>query len=148
MVDTVVHFQAGSTIPVPVCTAPNSMDRTSRCNKVDTVRLYASYRLNLLLPKGQRCVHLKLWRIKNELCIKKSDNISNALDQIKVLKGTVKDRKNLFKCWVPLTRWPLFFRFISSCWKHQLMETGFMMENWFAQLAHSSAQTARLKEEN
>ena len=30
--------------------------RTSRCNKVDTVRLYASYRLNLLLPKGQRSV--------------------------------------------------------------------------------------------
>ena len=28
------------------------------------------------------------------------------------------------------------------------METGFMMENWFAQLAHSSAQTAQQKEEN
>ena len=119
-----LNFRDGSTFPVPVCTVPNSMDRTSRCNKVDTVRLYASFRLNLLLSKEQRCVHLKL------------------------LKGTVKDRKNLFKCWVPLTRWPLFFRFISSCWKHQLMETGFMMENWFAQLAHSSAQTARLKEEN
>ena len=32
------------------------MDRSSRCNKVDAVRLHASYRLNLLLPKGQRCV--------------------------------------------------------------------------------------------
>ena len=32
------------------------MDRSSRCNKVDAVRLYASNRLNLLLPKGQRCV--------------------------------------------------------------------------------------------
>ena len=32
------------------------MDRTSRCNKVDSVRLYASYRLILLLLKGQRCV--------------------------------------------------------------------------------------------
>ena len=32
------------------------MDRTSRCNKVDEVRLYASNRLNLLLLKAQRCV--------------------------------------------------------------------------------------------
>ena len=54
----VVHlnFRAGSTFPVPVCTVPSSMDRTSRCNKVDALRLYASYRLNLLLLKGQRCV--------------------------------------------------------------------------------------------
>ena len=39
----VVHFnfRAGSTFPVPVCTVPSSMDRTSRCNKVDVVRLYA-----------------------------------------------------------------------------------------------------------
>ena len=43
---------------VPVCTVPSSMDRTSCCwcNKVDAVRLYASYRLYLLLPKGQICV--------------------------------------------------------------------------------------------
>ena len=54
----VVHlnFRAGSTFPVPGCTVPSSMDRTSRCNKVDAVRLYASYRLNLLLLKGQSCV--------------------------------------------------------------------------------------------
>ena len=54
----VVHsnFRAGSTFPVPVCTVPSSMDRTSRCNKVDAVRLSASFRLNLLLLKGQRCV--------------------------------------------------------------------------------------------
>ena len=54
----VVHlnFRAGSTFPVPVCTVRRSMDRTSLCNKVDAVRLYASYRLNLLLPKGQICV--------------------------------------------------------------------------------------------
>ena len=39
----------GSTFPVPVCTVPSSMDKASRCNKVDAVRLYASYRLNLLL---------------------------------------------------------------------------------------------------
>jgi len=32
------------------------MDRTSWCSKVDTVRLYASYRLNLLLLNGQNCV--------------------------------------------------------------------------------------------
>jgi len=32
------------------------MDRTSRCNKVDAVRLYASNRFNLILLKGQRCV--------------------------------------------------------------------------------------------
>ncbi len=37
-------------------TVPSSMDRTSRCNKVDAVRLYASYMINLLLLKGQRCV--------------------------------------------------------------------------------------------
>ena len=48
----VVHlnFRTGSTFPVPVCTVPNSMDRTSRCDKVDAVRLYAW--LNLLLPRG------------------------------------------------------------------------------------------------
>ena len=52
----VVHlnFRAGSTFPFPVCTVPSSMDMTSRCNKVDAVRLFASYRLNLLLLKGQR----------------------------------------------------------------------------------------------
>jgi len=54
----VVHlnFRAGSTFPVTVCTVPSSMDRTSRCNKVDAVKLYASYWLNLLFPKGQICV--------------------------------------------------------------------------------------------
>ena len=46
----VVHlnFRVGSTFPVPVCTVPSSSDITIRCNKVDMVRLYASYRLNLL----------------------------------------------------------------------------------------------------
>ena len=46
----VVHlnFRVGSTFPVPVCTVPSSMERASRGNKVDAVRLYASYRLNLL----------------------------------------------------------------------------------------------------
>jgi len=53
-----LNFRAGSTFPVPVCTVPSSMDRTIWCNKVDAVRLYASYRLNLLLLKGQRCVVL------------------------------------------------------------------------------------------
>ena len=50
----VVHlnFRAGSTFPVPVFTVPNSMDKTSQCNKVDTVRLYASYRWNLLFTTG------------------------------------------------------------------------------------------------
>ena len=41
--------------PSLYCTYPSSMDRTSRCNKVDAIRLYASYWLNLLLLKGQRC---------------------------------------------------------------------------------------------
>ena len=49
-----LNFRAGSTFPVPVCTVPSSMDRTSRCNRADAVRFYASYRLNLLLLKGQR----------------------------------------------------------------------------------------------
>ena len=50
----VVHlnFRAVSTILVPVCTVPNSMDRTRRCNKVDAAGLYSSFRLNLLLLKG------------------------------------------------------------------------------------------------
>jgi len=54
----VVHlnFRAGSTFPVLVCTIPSSMDRTSQCNKVNAVKLYASYRLNLLSLQGQRCV--------------------------------------------------------------------------------------------
>ena len=52
-----LNFRAGSTFPVPVCTVPRSMDRTSRCTKVDAVRRYASYRSNLLLLKRQRCVN-------------------------------------------------------------------------------------------
>ena len=52
-----LNFRAGSTFPVPVCTVPSSMDRTSRC-KVDAVRLYALYRLNLLLLKGQNFFYL------------------------------------------------------------------------------------------
>ena len=51
-----MNLRAGSTIPVPVFTVPSSMDKTNRCNKVDAVRHYASYRLNLLLLKGQDCV--------------------------------------------------------------------------------------------
>ena len=50
-----LNFRARSTFQVPVCTVPSTMDRTSRYNKVDAVRLYALYRLNLLLLKGQRC---------------------------------------------------------------------------------------------
>ena len=48
-----VHLSvlAGSTFPVPVCTVPSSMERTSRCNN-------ASYRLNLLLLKRQICLTL------------------------------------------------------------------------------------------
>ena len=61
-----LNFRAGSTIPVPVCTVPSSMNRTSRCNKVDAVRLYASYRLNLLLLKGQRGACAK-WPIKGAI---------------------------------------------------------------------------------
>ena len=37
-----------------------TINRTSRCNKVDVVRLYASFMLNLLLLKGQRRVLSKL----------------------------------------------------------------------------------------
>ena len=51
----VVHlnFQAGSTFPVPVCTVPSSMYRTSRCNKVDVVKNNALFKLNLLLLKSR-----------------------------------------------------------------------------------------------
>ena len=58
----VVHFnfRAGSTFPVPVCTVPhghwvNKADNQqdySRCNKVDAVRLYASYRWRFTFTKG------------------------------------------------------------------------------------------------
>ena len=50
-----------------------TINRTSQCNKVDAVWLYASYRLNLHLLNGQRCVtvlkiffKLMVWRV---LCI-------------------------------------------------------------------------------
>ena len=58
----VVHFnfRVGSTFPVPVCTVPCSIDRTSRCNKVNVVRLYASYRMNLLLLKRKRVREIDL----------------------------------------------------------------------------------------
>ena len=62
----VVHLniRAGSIFPVQVWTVPSSMDRTSRCNKVDTVRLYA---LNLLLLKGQRCVNYSIFKLENKV---------------------------------------------------------------------------------
>jgi len=41
-----LNFRARLNFPVPVCTVPSSMDRTSRSNKVDAFRYYASYRLN------------------------------------------------------------------------------------------------------
>ena len=34
-----LNFRPRSTIPVTVCTVPSSLDRTSRCNKVDAVCL-------------------------------------------------------------------------------------------------------------
>ena len=54
-----LNFQAGSTFPVPVCTVPSFMDRARRCNKVDGVRLNASYWLNLLLLKVRVEFHRK-----------------------------------------------------------------------------------------
>ena len=75
----VVHlnFRAGSTFPVPVCTVPSSMDSTSPCNKVDAVRLYASFRLNLLLLKGQRCV---MYSIKTLPCWRAIENKYNRIN--------------------------------------------------------------------
>ena len=50
---------------------PSSMDRRSRCNKVDAVRPYASYRFNLLLLKGQRwCVNFNDNDIKDIFTLK------------------------------------------------------------------------------
>ena len=46
------EFPSRVNLSVPSCTVPSSMDMTSRCNKVDAVRLFASYRLNLLLLQG------------------------------------------------------------------------------------------------
>ena len=55
----IVHFnfRAASTFPVPVCTVPHEQNRQStglaaRCNKVDAVRLYASYRCIFTFTKG------------------------------------------------------------------------------------------------
>ena len=60
-----LNFRSGSSFPVPVCTAlhdivliKKTFNRTSRYNKVDAVRLYASNMLNLLLLKGQRWMEL------------------------------------------------------------------------------------------
>ena len=50
------EFSSRVNLSGPSLTVPSSMDRTSRCNKVDAVPLNASYRLNLLLLKGQICV--------------------------------------------------------------------------------------------
>ena len=71
-----LSFRAGSTFPVPVCTVPSSMDRTSRCNKVEAVKLYASYKLNLLLLKGQRClVRVLTLQLKSKFNLK-SDSVN------------------------------------------------------------------------
>ena len=82
----VVHlnFQAGSTFPAPVCTVPSSMDRTSRCNKVDAVKRYALYRLNLRLLKEQRCVkEAYIW--------------SNRIQGLKYQKSTTSGCTNIGK---------------------------------------------------
>ena len=42
----------------------------NRTSKVDAVRLYASYRLNLLLLKGQRCVY-QILLLSDEYIIRK-----------------------------------------------------------------------------
>ena len=62
-----LNFRDGSTFPVPVCIVPSSMDRTSRCYKVDADRFYASNRLNLLLLKGQICVYPELRKTRNAI---------------------------------------------------------------------------------
>ena len=58
----VVHFnfRAGLTFPVPVCTVPHghwinkadNLNSTSRCNTVDAVRLYATYRCRFTFTTG------------------------------------------------------------------------------------------------
>ena len=61
-----------------------TINRTSRCNKVDAVRLYASYRLNLLLLKGQRCmIGLTL------------DTLFRLLGTISLMKTIIKIVKNI-----------------------------------------------------
>ena len=53
-------LRAGSTFPVPVCTVlpglwviiKQTLNRTSRCKKVDAVRLYASYRCRFTFTQG------------------------------------------------------------------------------------------------
>ena len=130
----VVHlnFRAGSTFPVPVC-----MDRTSRCIKVDAVRLNASYRFNLLLLKGKRCViglfsivfSLQNWiahfscrkTFRNYLSLEKRQYLPHYWSGLSVplwikhchgcIKGHLKLRKQSLKCilqWCAILIWYLY----------------------------------------
>ena len=53
-----------------------TINRTSRCNKVDAVRLYASCRLNLLLQRCVREVGTERNRKKKEKLRERGDKIA------------------------------------------------------------------------
>ena len=68
------NFRAGSNFPVPVCTVLHGNWVKKADNQQDypvqqdcAVRLYASYRLNLLLLKRQRCVCMSASQKQNAL---------------------------------------------------------------------------------
>ena len=104
----VVHlnFRAGSTFPDPVCTVPSYMDRTSRCNKVDAEKLYASYRLNLLLLKGQRCVQ---WTYYTSSLIRRYKVETCSLDMATLML----DWRSVW-CTIGLTRQSYFTGFVEN----------------------------------
>ena len=105
-----LHFRAGSTFSVPVWTVPSSLDRTSRCNKVDAVRLYASYRLNLLLLKGQRSLEVTLTTL-SEYFGPFNLYLSNNVEDIRAffLKTCVLNYVNFLHClWSIFIEKPLF----------------------------------------
>ena len=121
----VVHlnFRAGSTFPVPVCTVPSSMDRTSRCNKVDVVRLYASNRLNFLLLKGQICLYISNLTL-TILC-----NL-RLFAWIKLLKGSVRKKtKGVIGLQKKKRFWSLLIFLLSvESIRRKLLKTAFIEE--------------------
>ena len=72
------------------------MDRTSWCNKVDAVRLNASFRLNLLLLKGQRCV---LCFIKVEFTFTKGAEVREVFSGLGPLQNVILMTHKLFVKW-------------------------------------------------
>ena len=129
----VVHlnFRAGSTFPVPVSTVPSSMDRTSRCNKVDAVRLYASYEFTFTKGAEAREIRLNRWRFTlnqiytNILFTIPSFNVLPMISEaeFKEFEPRLKFKTRLKYGWFHLK---LYSMFQDLSWRS--IETGFRFE--------------------